>query len=252
MSSLTPTDPFSLSPQSTPPSSIETTRWSMIRRAVGQDEVARLKALTDLCEKYRRPLLKSAQWNFRLNPDDAEELVQGFLVWLIDPAHLSRADSEKGKLRTFLMFALRSYRSHQLEKAQAQRRGGNAPHVPLEYAPLGALGAEDADIGTRLDREWAKTAFGHALDRVSEAYAGRGKGPLFALLKDFLLQAGESSSPLAEVAKAAGLEAGAFSVELHRFRKRLKEAFQKEVMDTVDSMEEALLEMNYLMKLLSL
>src|SRR5678815_5172001 len=105
----------------------QTTHWSVVSQAgmAEADEAAR-KALATFSETYWPPLYTFVRRR-GYSPSDAQDLVQGFFAHLLERNTLSRADQEKGKLRTFLLGALQNYLLKQREPMGAIKRGGGKP-----------------------------------------------------------------------------------------------------------------------------
>ena len=106
----------------------QTTHWTLVLRARQSDptETAR-KALSNFCEAYWPPLYAFLRRRGHA-PPEAQDLVQGFFAHLLEQNTLSRADQEKGRLRTFLLgslekFLFNEYRSG--SRAQKRRRPSN-------------------------------------------------------------------------------------------------------------------------------
>ena len=92
------------------------------------DESAR-KALAAFCEAYWPPLYTFLRRR-GYSPADAQDIVQGFFEHLFQHNTLSRADQEKGRLRTFLLGSLQNFsaegaRAH----ARAQTRRSAAVRI---------------------------------------------------------------------------------------------------------------------------
>ena len=88
------------------------------------DESAR-KALAAFSETYWPPLYTFVRRR-GYSPSDAQDMVQGFFAHLLEKNTLSRADQEKGRLRTFLLGALQNFLLKQRERMGAIKRGGGA------------------------------------------------------------------------------------------------------------------------------
>jgi hypothetical protein len=78
----------------------QTTHWTVVLQAarMEQEDQAR-KALADFSEAYWPPLYTFVRRR-GYSPSDAQDLVQGFFEHLLEHHTLSRADQEKGRLRT--------------------------------------------------------------------------------------------------------------------------------------------------------
>ena len=106
----------------------QATHWTLILRARQSDptETAR-EALSDFCEAYWPPLYTFLRLRGHASPE-AQDLVQSFFVHLLEKNTLSRADKEKGRLRTFLLGSLQNFLCNEYDRssqAQKRRRSSN-------------------------------------------------------------------------------------------------------------------------------
>ncbi len=87
----------------------QSTHWTLVLRARQSDptETGR-EALSDFCEAYWPPLYTFLRLRGHASPE-AQDLVQGFFAHLLEKNTLSRADKEKGRLRTFLLGSLQNF-----------------------------------------------------------------------------------------------------------------------------------------------
>jgi hypothetical protein len=97
-----------------------TTHWTVILLAnkADADEAAR-KALATFSDAYWPPLYTFVRRR-GYSPADAQDIVHGFLVHLFEQKTLSRADREKGRLRTFLLGSLQHPRIQGLSPATGE------------------------------------------------------------------------------------------------------------------------------------
>jgi hypothetical protein len=63
---------------------------------------------------------------------DAQDLTQDFFVHLLEKGTLDRADSQRGRFRSFLLGALDNFLAHAAERARAGKRGGGCQWVFLD------------------------------------------------------------------------------------------------------------------------
>ena len=98
---------------------------SYCRRARAESDESARKALAAFCEAYWPPLYTFLRRR-GYSPADAQDLVQGFFEHLLQQNTLSRADQEKGRLRTFLLGSLQNFLLKQRERMSAMKRGGGA------------------------------------------------------------------------------------------------------------------------------
>ena len=81
-------------------------------------------ALNELCQIYWHPVYSYIR-SWGKSVTDAEDLTQGFFSMILQKKSLSDVASEKGKLRTFLLVALKRFlaNEHQRENALEPRTG---------------------------------------------------------------------------------------------------------------------------------
>jgi DNA-directed RNA polymerase specialized sigma24 family protein len=78
------------------------------------------EALADLCELYWYPLYAFIRHR-GYPPEDAQDLVQGFFLHLIEYRALSRVDRWEGKFRSFLLALLQNYLLNEADRARCLR-----------------------------------------------------------------------------------------------------------------------------------
>jgi hypothetical protein len=87
-----------------------TTRWSEVARAGAADPVVKREALGRLLSQYLPVFRTHLIAHRRLPPDQADDLVQGFVCdRMVADDLIARADKESGKRRTFLLVSPDKY-----------------------------------------------------------------------------------------------------------------------------------------------
>lgn len=103
-----------------------TTHWSVIARCAGEsggkpsDEA--LAAITRLCQQYWPPLYSFVRRRGYSSPD-AQDLTQDFFAYFLEKRLYTRADSNKGKFRSFLVTLLKGFLSDAVKREATQKRG---------------------------------------------------------------------------------------------------------------------------------
>lgn len=222
------------------PSPFRTTVWTLVRQAgeEGESQVGSQQARDELCRLYWRPLYTWARRQGH-GPEDAEDLVQAFLLRFIERNDFAVADPDRGRFRSYLVGALSNFRRDHLAAAQAQKRGGGrrALDFDLQEAEATLADSDAEDPARAYDRAWTVALLEAALGRLSNEQVARGRGDVFDLLKPRL--GGDGTAPLdAEALAASGLSTGAVKVAVHRLRKRFGELVREEIGRTVDGPEE--------------
>lgn len=226
------------------------TKWSMVLRSQNRGETGQ-DALAELCRSYWFPLYAFARKSGR-NPADAEDLVQGFLSKAVQDRLFIRANSDKGKLRTFLLTAFRRYSRDEYEKTVTQKRGGgNVVSFDAMEAESWYGESELADEAPEktFDRHWAITVLENAVQRLARDWEGRGKGSDFQALRPFLTASG-SSEDYESVGKQISMKPDTVKVTIHRLRAKFGVALREEIQDTQTEDDDVDSELRYLIQLL--
>lgn len=210
------------------------TRWSVVlaARRLGTPESG--AALEAICRLYWPPLFAYVR-RYGYAEADAKDLTQEFFRQLLEKRWLDDVDREKGKLRTFLMVALKGFMSKERRRAQAQRRGGG--HAHAEYDTEFAESKFAADKNTpgpdeAYDRQWALTLLDLAMERLRLEFVAAGRSDHFQVLKG-CLTAERGAIDYAAVAAKIGMNESAARVAVHRLRKRFREVYREEIAQTL-------------------
>src|SRR5439155_8623889 len=98
-----------------------TTQWSVVLTAQGQSPAAD-EALEKLCRSYWRPLYGFVRRR-GYNPEEAQDLTQGFFALLLERRDFESVRREKGRLRSFLLASLKHFLANDRRRAMAIKRG---------------------------------------------------------------------------------------------------------------------------------
>jgi RNA polymerase sigma-70 factor (ECF subfamily) len=225
-----------------------TTHWTVVLAAGRRSTPQADAALEELCKTYWFPLYAYVRRRGHAKTA-AEDLVQEFFARLLEKNFLANLDGEKGKFRAFLLAALKHFLANEWDKAQAQKRGGGAAHLSLDWqtadTKFQVAATNEPSPDRAYDREWALALLAKVIERLQAECAAEGKGKLFEQLKTFLM-AGGGDSAQAEVAKALGMEEGAVRVAVHRLRKRYRALLRDEIAHTLADESQVAAEMQAL------
>lgn len=212
-----------------------TTHWTVVLTAGQRHTPESDAALEQLCQTYWFPLYAYVRRRGHTKAD-AEDLTQAFFARLLEKNFLTNLDSERGKFRAFLLAALKHFLANEWDKEQAQKRGGGAAHLSLDWqtadTKFQVAAQNEPSPDKAFDREWALALLARVIQRLQKESEADGKGKLFEQLKMFLM-AGKSESAQAEVAKSLGMEEGAVRVAIHRLRKRYRALLRDEIANTL-------------------
>ncbi len=220
---------------STASSAFPATRWSVVLAATRGGARDAADALETLCRAYWPPLYAYARRAGR-SPHDAQDLTQEFFRRFLEKQWLGAADSQKGRLRTFLIVAFKRFLAVEWRRASAQRRGGGQAHLPLDTALAESryvAGATTASPTDELyERQWALTLLELTLTRLRAEWTANRRPDDFDMLKDCLMAA-HGGIDYAAVATRLGASEGAARVTVHRLRKRFREIYREEIGHTL-------------------
>ena len=216
-----------------------TTRITLIRAARGEPGPHTLEALSILCRAYWYPIYAYVR-RLGFSQDDAEDLTQGFFTRVLEKHYLRDFNRERGRVRSFLLTALKHFIANERDWAHAQKRGGRRPVVPLDDVLSAAEGRYTLEARNDLtpdrifERQWALSVLARVQDRLREEASLHGNGGQFDRLKERLI--GEDDAiGYRELAAELRTTEGALKVAIHRLRQRFREILREEIAHTVAS-----------------
>jgi RNA polymerase sigma factor (sigma-70 family) len=211
-----------------------TTHWSVVLEAQGESPAAQ-EALEKLCRTYWRPIFAFLRRQ-GLPPEEAEDITQGFFAQLLERRKFSALRKEKGRLRSFLLGALKYFLSDEQRRAMAIKRGKGQRIISLDELRTGeGMEIEPVDAMTAemiYERRWALTVLERVLNRLKDEYKTAGNAALFDSLKQ-LLPDEPGSPPQAEIAARLGITENAVRQAFYRFRQRYQSLLREEIAHTV-------------------
>jgi RNA polymerase sigma factor (sigma-70 family) len=165
-----------------------TTHWSVVLTAQGESPAAQ-EALEKLCRMYWRPIYSFVRRQ-GIRPEEAEDLTQDFFAQLLERRSLSAVRKEKGRLRSYLLGALKYFLADEQRRAMAIKRGKGQRLIPLEELRADEhIDVELTDPVTAAmiyERQWASTVLERVLSRLKDEYRVAGNAALFDSVKELL------------------------------------------------------------------
>ncbi len=95
-----------------------TTRWSIVLAAGDRADSGCAEALRSLCETYWYPLYVYVRHR-SLARQDAEDLIQSFMLHLLEKNRLGDIRRKGGKFRSFLLVSLKHYLADDCKRKRA-------------------------------------------------------------------------------------------------------------------------------------
>jgi RNA polymerase sigma factor (sigma-70 family) len=233
----------------------QTTHWTMVLLAgETQADSSAQKALSDFCEAYWPPLYAFVRHRGHPSPE-AQDLVQGFFAHMLQQNTLSRADQEKGKLRTFLLGSFQNYLFNAYDRTRALKRGGGKQilsideHLPeAEASMMQTMHLSDS---AAYDLVWASNIVKRAWQYLETAFEAEGKKEWLEVLRPFVAGGGKTPLSQEEAAEKLGVPIATLRTWLSRLRQRYREALRTEVASTVSDPADIDQELHYLYQILT-
>jgi RNA polymerase sigma factor (sigma-70 family) len=230
-----------------------TTHWSVVLAAGQTASDAATNALNQLCQIYWPPIHAYIR-RLGYNPADAGDLTQQFFARFIEKEHYRLANPQRGKFRTFLLTSLKNFLINEWGRATAQKRGGGRAIVSLEERQeeggLQEIPVNEQTAEHIYEHAWAISLLSRVRRRLESEFAAEGKAERFACLEKFL-PGEESDLTYAHAAAILRISEGTVKSDVHRLKRRYREALREEIAHTVASPAEVDEELRHLLLILS-
>lgn len=174
------------------------TRVSMIASLASEQAEVRRGGFESLVEGYWRASYKYVRVKWRTTPEEAADLTQGFFLRAFEKQYFAAFDPAKARFRTFLRVCLDRFVARERQDRSRLKRGGAIVFVPLDFEGAErelAAGAAVEDVDEFFRREWMRTVFALAVDRLKAHCTTAGRAPRFALFEHYDLAPDEASRP---------------------------------------------------------
>jgi RNA polymerase sigma-70 factor (ECF subfamily) len=219
------------------------TQWTvLVNGCRSKDPVDRQQALEALCRDYWYPLYAFARRQGS-SREDAEDLTQGFLCYLLERDLFASASQELGRMRTFLLTIFQRYIGDARTRDRAQKRGGGQTVFSLDLRDGEERYInEPADTVTPealFDRSWAMSLLAAALHQLGESEQQSGRGRIFEALEPFLNPAAVAEGSYDATAAELGMNSEAVRKAVSRLRQKFRECLRTQIAATLHLPDEA-------------
>lgn len=168
------------------------TRRSVLLAARDADPEVRRRALGTLAESYWKPVYKYLRVHHRAEEEAARDLTQGFFALALETATFDRYDPERARFRTFLRLALDGFVANERKAAGRLKRGGGLKPLSLDFegaeAELSNAGPSGLTPEEYFRREWIRSLFGRAVERLRAHCAAAGRPNRFTVFERYDLE----------------------------------------------------------------
>jgi RNA polymerase sigma-70 factor (ECF subfamily) len=236
-------DPPDRHPHPASPAQPPTTNWTLIACLHSGDPQQVRRALEDLCAQYHYPLYCYIRRR-GLDHHDAQDALHDFLAKLLRNDTFGAADPEKGRLRTFLLHALKlfliNWRRDQRHREHELSLDAEAALADDE-ARYRSEGFTDDDAPDRVfERQWAREMLARTMQTLREQYGAKEKAALFEALNPVLIAGGSLVGQDTDaIAASLGMRPGTLRTALLRLLGDFRAALKAAIAQTIDNPEEA-------------
>lgn len=216
------------------PSPFPPTRWTLVRTVQSRGPASE-EALAELCRHYWFPVFAFLRRRGK-SPADAEDLTQGFFASLLSENLFDRATPDRGRLRTFMLHALQHFLVDEHRRASRLKRGGNVPHVSLEFTEgeqrYRVELIDDRDPEALFHQAWSRTVVAQSLGRLKASYGAAGKAALFDAIEPHL-ESENAAVPYRDLAARLQTTDTALRLVVFRARQKLRSLIEEEIARTL-------------------
>jgi RNA polymerase sigma-70 factor (ECF subfamily) len=225
-----------------PEKGFPSTHWSTVLRAGDPASAERRIALEKLIEAYWKPVYHYLRRRGN-DPERSKDLTQSFFAAVLERKTFKDVTESGGRFRTFLLVVLRNFLSDENDRATAQKRGGGAGPIPLDFAsaesnlPWTPASKETPDAIFR--RSWALRVMAQAWDSLRAHYESEGRREEYELFRDHLGADADAQVSYEDLARRLGLTESDVRNRLHAARHRIAAAIRDVVRSYTDTEEDA-------------
>lgn len=197
--------------------------------AIGSVRNGDRPTLDALLAMYWRPIYRYLRAKWGRSSEDAKDLTQSFLAFLIETDLLGRADASRGRFRSFLRASVDNFVRNDHRAWRTEKRGGGVPIVALEIEEMEVEGPSTPEQA--FDQEWKRSLLEQSVHLLRERSRGEGKETEYALFESYDLAAIRPT--YAELAARHGISLKDVERGLAFGRSRLREIVLELVRQTV-------------------
>lgn len=212
------------------------TRHSVLIAARSGDPAMRSRAVETIITAYWKPIYKYIRMRWNVSPEDAQDFTQDFFIRLMEKQFLDSYDPQKGRLRTFLRTCADRMYWNQSRDAKRLKRSSGMGDLQLDFDAAErelSRTAKPESIEEYFEKEWIRSLFSLALERLRARCKKSGKTIYFSLFERYdLAEEGEPKPTYAELAS----ECGVAVTDVTNYLAWVRREFRQEVLDQLREM----------------
>jgi DNA-directed RNA polymerase specialized sigma24 family protein len=177
------------------------TRHSVIASLGSEQPDVRRAAFDALATAYWKPVFKYIRLKWSATPDEAADVTQAFFLRAYEKAYFAGFDPARGRFRTYLRTCLDRFVANVRQENRRLKRGGAIEFVPFDFAAAESelqrqhIGDAVQELDAFFHREWLRSLFGLAVDRLRVACERGGHARRVAIFERYDLADDESTRP---------------------------------------------------------
>jgi RNA polymerase sigma factor (sigma-70 family) len=208
--------------------SFPVTRYSVVSAMRSASDDVRRSAFDTLVSAYWKPVFKYLRLKWHASPDAAADLTQAFFLRALEKDFFASFDPSRARFRTFLRTCLDGFAANARKADSRLKRGGDVTFVPLDFA--GAEREVEQHAGNAVDdfdayfeREWLRSLFATALDRLRDGCRKAGRERRLTVFERYdLADTDEGRPTYDDIARTLGIAKTDVTNELAAARRELR------------------------------
>jgi len=221
-----------------------TTCWSSILSCRDANEEDARRMLEDLLASYWKPIYFCIRYGWRKPAEEAKDLVQEFLLHLLQLDVVRQADPSRGRFRSFLKSSLQNFLLNARREAGRIKRGGGLKIVSLDQ--IEGVEPVTGDPEQVFDSEWARTVLERAITTLRKQLTESGREAYFRILELHDLKTATPSYK--DIATKMNLTESLVRNYLHAARVELRKILRDELQRYALDEEDLKAELRWIMK----
>jgi len=227
------------------------TAGDLLSRARDSSMEVRQQGLADLCRTYWKPIYSQLRMAWNKSNEDAKDLTQAFLLWLVEGDALRRYAPERASFRTYLKTLLKHFVQHQETALHRLKRGGGIQilSMNLEVGPLEEVLRDSRGVDPErvFDRVWMTDLVQRAVGRVGARFRSSGRTLPFQVFEAYDGASGKQPT-YALLAERLGIKESDVTNHLYSVREAIRAEIKSELSGMTTSPEELEEEWNAFLK----
>jgi DNA-directed RNA polymerase specialized sigma24 family protein len=162
-------------------------------------------ALETIVAAYWKPVYKYLRRKWNEAEEDARDRTQAFFALAMEKGFFEGYDPSRARFRTYLRTCLDGFVQNERKFAARQKRSPGGPLLPLDFESAdGELRRYDVPETVGLEeffrREWVRSLFAGAVERLRAELEARGRAAAFRLFEAYDLDEGRATRSYADLA----------------------------------------------------